>query len=232
MRVKDHYLPNVALLDIPSESRIWPATKNLNPGFNIYGEKLYTDKTSKIEYRAWDPYRSKLAACIFKKMKGIPENIKDMNILYLGASTGTTVSHLSDILGSNKGKIYGLEFSVRPARRLIQLSQQRNNIIPIVADARFPDKYHSLIWNVDFVFQDISQANQAEIFVNNILTFLKSGGKAIFIVKIKSIDTVAPEEEVVAEQLKYLEENNLNILEVIDISEFEKAHRAILVSKS
>ena len=229
MKIKNHYIPNVALLDVPSESRIWPATINLNPGSIIYGEKLFTDKATKTEYRSWDPYRSKLSACIYKKMKGIPENIGEMNILYLGASTGTTVSHLSDIIG--KGKIYGLEFSVRPARRLIQLSQQRENIIPIVADARFPDRYHTQVWDVDFVFQDISQMNQAEIFVNNVMTFLKSGGKGLLIVKIKSIDTVAPEEEVVSDQIKYLEKNNLTILEVVDISEFEKAHRAILILK-
>ncbi|MHA1984291.1 MAG: fibrillarin-like rRNA/tRNA 2'-O-methyltransferase [Candidatus Hodarchaeales archaeon] len=231
MRIKDHYLPNVALLDLASESRIWPATVNLNPGIDVYGEKLYTDKSSKIEYRAWDPYRSKLACCVFKKMEGIPTNLDTMNILYLGASTGTTVSHVSDILGQKGGIIYALEFSIRPARRLIQLSQNRSNIIPIVADARFPERYLSTVWGIDFIFQDISQMNQAEIFVENVDTFLKPGGKAILIVKIKSIDTVAPDEEVVAKQIEYLEKSGLTILEVLDISEFEKAHRAILISK-
>ncbi len=125
MRVKNHYLPNVALLNVASESRIWPATKNFIPGTDVYGEKLYTDKETKTEYRTWDPYRSKLASCIFKGMKGIPPDLNKMNILYLGASTGTTVSHVSDIVADNGGKVYAVEFSIRPARRLIQLSQQR-----------------------------------------------------------------------------------------------------------
>lgn len=230
MKVIDHYLPNIALIDIPTESRIWPATVNYAPGTNIYGERLYTDKNSNLQYRAWDPYRSKLACCIFKKMKGIPTDIDKMNILYLGASTGTTVSHVSDIVANKGGKIYALEFSVIPARRLIQLSQNRNNIIPIVADARFPERYVSTVWDIDFIFQDISQVNQSEIFVNNIKAFLKPGGKAILIIKIKSIDSNAPEEEIVNSQIGFLEKNGLKILEILNISEFEKAHRAILVS--
>ncbi len=88
-----------------------------------------------------------------------------------------------------------------------------------------------MIWDIDFVFQDISQMNQAEIFVDNVFSFLKSGGKGILIVKIKSIDTVAPDEEVASKQVDYLEKSGLKILEILDISEFEKAHRAILIAK-
>ncbi|MFW9927804.1 MAG: fibrillarin-like rRNA/tRNA 2'-O-methyltransferase [Candidatus Thorarchaeota archaeon] len=231
MKVKNHYLPNVALLDIASESRIWPATINYVPGTSVYGEKLFTERTDK-EYRAWDPFRSKLASCVIKDMKGIPESLDKMKILYLGASTGTTVSHVSDIVSNAGGKIFAVEFSVRPARRLIQLSQQRSNILPIVGDARFPDRYHSTVWNADFIFQDISQVNQAQIFVDNVFTYLKHNSKGLFIIKIKSIDAIAPDEEVVTDQLNYLEKSGLKILEMLDISEFEKAHRAVLVQRN
>ena len=231
MRIKKHYLPNVVFIDIPTESRIWPATKNYVPGQIVYGERLYTDPKTKIEYRTWDPFRSKLASCISVNMPSIPENLNESRILYLGAATGTTVSHLSDIVADSKGVIYAVEFSVRPARKLIQLSQQRKNIVPIVVDARFPERYFAQVWFADFIFQDISQINQAQIFIDNVDVFLRPKGKGILIIKIKSIDTVAPEEEVVSDQLTILEKHGLKILEIKDISTFEKAHRAVLVEK-
>ena len=52
----------------------------------------------KIEYRAWNPFRSKLAAAILGGVDQI--HIKPgAKVLYLGAASGTTVSHVSDIVG-------------------------------------------------------------------------------------------------------------------------------------
>src|SRR5919199_4845942 len=73
------------------------ATLNLVEGNSVYGEKLVRQKG--IEYRVWDPYRSKLAGAIKKGLNNLPIK-KSMRVLYLGASTGTTVSHVSDIVGS------------------------------------------------------------------------------------------------------------------------------------
>jgi len=53
---------------------------------------------AKIEYRVWNPFRSKLAAAII----GGVENIwikPNSRVLYLGAASGTSVSHVSDIIG-------------------------------------------------------------------------------------------------------------------------------------
>ena len=71
-------------------------TLNMRPGQKVYGEPLV--KNGKKEYREWIPYRSKLAAAIKKGLKKIPIK-KGMKILYLGSATGTTPSHLSDIVG-------------------------------------------------------------------------------------------------------------------------------------
>ena len=69
-------------------------SKNLIPGHNVYNERLIEYKG--IEYREWDPYRSKLAALILKNpTSNFLSN--NLNCLYLGASSGTTISHLSDI---------------------------------------------------------------------------------------------------------------------------------------
>lgn len=52
----------------------------------------------KIEYRVWNPFRSKLAAAILGGIDEVhmPPGSK---VLYLGAASGTTVSHVSDVVG-------------------------------------------------------------------------------------------------------------------------------------
>ena len=55
-------------------------------------------KIGKIEYRVWNPFRSKLAAAILGGVDKI--HIKPgSKVLYLGAASGTTVSHVADIVG-------------------------------------------------------------------------------------------------------------------------------------
>ena len=227
MKITDHYLHNVFFLDIPTESRVWLATINMNKGTTVYNERLFTQ--SNVEYRTWDAYKSKLAACIQSGMKDIPQ-LENLRILYLGAATGTTVSHVSDIIGSNKGKLLALEFSAKAARRLIQLAKTRNNIIPVVADARHPGEYATIVHAVDFIFQDISQVNQAQIFIDNAKAFLKPGGKAIFIIKAASIDTTKTVEAVTEDVVGKVKEAGFTVEVIADISKFEKEHRALLIS--
>jgi fibrillarin-like pre-rRNA processing protein len=130
------------------------ATMNLSPGKTVYGERLI--KIDKIEYRLWDPFRSKLAGAILKGVKNQP--IKpDCKVLYLGAASGTTASHVSDIVG-NKGYVYCVEFAPRSIRDLIDnVCRFRNNMAPILADARFPAQYSSFVESVDVIYCDIAQ---------------------------------------------------------------------------
>lgn len=76
-------------------------TRNLVVGESVYGEKrmeVVDDAGEKIEYRVWNPFRSKLGATILGGVKNMP--IKPgSKVLYLGAANGTTVSHVSDIVG-------------------------------------------------------------------------------------------------------------------------------------
>ncbi|XP_019485308.1 PREDICTED: rRNA 2'-O-methyltransferase fibrillarin isoform X2 [Hipposideros armiger] len=120
-------------------------TKNLVPGESVYGEKRVSisEGEDKIEYRAWNPFRSKLAAAILGGVDQI--HIKPgAKVLYLGAASGTTVSHVSDIVGPD-GLVYAVEFSHRSGRDLINLAKKRTNIIPVIEDARHPHKYRMLI---------------------------------------------------------------------------------------
>lgn len=121
-------------------------TLNMNPGKQVYGEKLIkvdNPDGSKVEYRVWNPFRSKLAAAILGGVENIwmPPGSK---VLYLGAASGTTVSHVSDVVGPT-GIVYAVEFSHRPGRELINMAKTRPNIIPIIEDARHPLKYRMLV---------------------------------------------------------------------------------------
>ncbi|RLG28350.1 fibrillarin-like rRNA/tRNA 2'-O-methyltransferase, partial [Methanosarcinales archaeon] len=148
-------------------------------GEKIHGEKIVKYKNR--EYRSWNPYKSKLAAAILNGLK--IELKKDFDVLYLGAATGTTVSHISDIC--KEGLVYAVEFSPVSMKKLVELSEHRNNIIPILADASHPDRYNVIVSQVDFVYQDISQRNQAEIFITNVSNYLKKTGFSVLMVKAR-----------------------------------------------
>ena len=165
------------------------ATKNLTPGIKVYDEKLIQeDKDGVIEeYRIWNPRRSKLSAALLNGLEKINlEN--DAKILYLGASTGTTVSHISDIV--TDGVIYAVEFSPVSMKKLVRLSQNRPNVLPILADATKPKYYLNKVEKVDLVYCDVAQAKQSELFINNMNLFLKDDGKGLITIKARSIDVV------------------------------------------
>ncbi|KAL8491963.1 hypothetical protein ACS0TY_023531 [Phlomoides rotata] len=127
-----------------------------------------------VEYRVWNPFRSKLAAAIL----GGVDNVwikPGARVLYLGAASGTTVSHVSDIVGP-EGVVYAVEFSHRSGRDLVNMAKKRTNIIPIIEDARHPAKYRMLVVMVDVIFSDVAQPDQARILALNGSYFLKAGG--------------------------------------------------------
>ncbi|MBA7666013.1 hypothetical protein ES703_74088 [subsurface metagenome] len=202
-------------------------TRNLDKGNRIYGEKLVLYKG--IEYREWDPYRSKLAALLLEN----PINnflSEDINCLYLGASSGTTVSHLSDIVKS--GVIYSVEFAERSIRQLIQNTSRRKNIIPILDDARYPQNYaKSIFSSIDLIYQDVSQPNQAEIALTNCNYYLKENGLLIIAIKSQSIDSIQKSEVVYAQEKKVLEKAGYNILESINIHKYAANHIVLIVKR-
>ena len=201
-------------------------TENLSSskGIKVYNERLVRYKNK--ELRSWNPYRSKLGTAI---LKGLVFDIKsDSNVLYLGAATGTTVSHFSDIV--KDGIVYAVESSPVAINDLIQVSEKRKNIIPILNDANHPDRYSYLVSSVDFIYQDISQRNQAEIFISNIDRYLQKNAFGILMVKARSIDvSLKPEKayEIVCDKL---EERGLKIKKIVDLAPYEKDHAAIMIT--
>ncbi len=198
-------------------------TKNLVPGKAVYGEELRS--FDGVEYRHWNPHRSKLSA--YLKLGGNLQIKEDSDILYLGAGQGTTVSHLSDMAAS--GRIFAVEVSPTAYRKLLSLSQKRPNIFPILADARHPGNYNDIVDKVDFLYQDIAQRDQSNIFLKNI-GVLKKGALGMIAVKARSIDISKEPTKIYQEVKRELKENGLDVKEPIVISRWQKDHALIPVS--
>ena len=216
---------NVYISGPPHNLKLY--SKNLVLGNKVYGEKLITFKGE--EYREWDPYRSKLAAMILEK-PSVDFLSSELKCLYLGASSGTTISHLSDIVYN--GIIYGVEFAERSMRQLIQNTNNRKNIVPILGDANFPEKYaNSVFTNIDLVYQDIAQPNQAQIAIANCSYYLKDKGTLILAIKSQSIDSVQKPEKIYIQEKKILEKAGYNISESFNIHKYAANHIILIVHK-
>jgi len=201
-------------------------TKNLLPGRKVYGEQL--EDIGKIEYRQWDIRRSKLAAAIAKGLKDIIIKEGD-TVLYLGASSGTTPSHISDLVGE-KGFVFAVDFAPRVVRELVFLCEQRKNMTPILADASDIDELAKKVTMADVVYQDIAQREQTKIFLDNVEMFLKQDGTAFLAVKARSINVAEQPQKLfnkVREELK----PRVIIIEQINLEPFEKDHCMFVVKK-
>ena len=203
-------------------------TKNYCPGTSVYGEKkvTVTEGEENKEYRVWNPYRSKLAASIYNGIEQM--HIREgSKVLYLGAASGTTVSHVSDIVGSS-GVVYAVEFSLRCGRDLEEMSKKRNNIVPIIEDARHPWKYRMLICGfVDCIFMDVAQPDQARIIALNAKHFLKPQGGFAVSIKSSCIDSTAQPEAVFASEVKNLKKESLKPKEQVTLEPFERGHAMV-----
>ena len=202
------------------------ATQNLVPGNQVYNEKLVQSKG--VEYRIWNPFRSKLAAAIINGLKDFPFNQKS-DVLYLGVSTGTTISHISDIVNQG-GTIFGIEHASRVARDFLdRVASHRKNIVPIIHDARKPEDFFSVYKKVDAVYVDIAQPDQTDIAIENCKLYLKSGGYIFLVIKTRSIDVVKDPRSVIKEEIKKLE-TLFEIKQTIDLHPYDKDHAMVIAT--
>jgi fibrillarin-like pre-rRNA processing protein len=204
------------------------ATENLTVGRNVYGERLIRYKA--VEYRVWDAFRSKLAAGILKGLKTVP--IKPNHaVLYLGAASGTTASHVSDIVGM-KGHVYCVEFASRSLRDLVDnVCAYRLNMSPILEDARFPEKYAMFVsGKADDIYCDIAQPEQARILADNADLYLKGSGWVVLAVKAQSIDVTKAPSEVYKHEVRVLESRGFSIKQVVQLDPYDKAHAMIVAA--
>jgi len=202
-------------------------TKNMVLGESVYGEKRIAveDEAGKIEYRVWNPFRSKLAAAILGGVDKIhmPPGSK---VLYLGAASGTSVSHVSDVVGP-EGMVYAVEFSHRSGRDLLNVAKKRTNVVPIIEDARHPHKYRMLVPMVDCVFSDVAQPDQARIVCHNASFFLKNGGWVVVSIKANCVDSTAAPEAVFAMEIDKLRKDGCKPKEQLTLEPYHRDHALV-----
>ena len=204
------------------------ATRNLATGKTVYGERLVKFKGE--EYRLWDPYRSKFAAALLKGLELAPIQ-PGHKILYLGAASGTTASHISDIIG-DKGYLYCVEFASRSIRELVNnVCTLRLNMSPILADARLPERYSTLVGKVDDIYCDIAQPEQAKVLADNADLFLEDNGWVMLAIKAQSIDVTKEPSEVYEREINTIEARGFQVEEVVHLEPYDKAHVMIVAEK-
>ena len=199
-------------------------TVSLCPGKRVYGERLFS--LSGTEYREWDPRRSKLSAYLTVGGKQFPFR-KDSRILYLGASSGTTPSHVADICPD--GKVYCVEFAQRMFRELVVNCSDRPNMMPILGDATRPEEYAMITNGVDVVYQDVAQKMQAKILCDNMDAFSAQYG--MMAVKARSEDVTASPESIFEDAQRTIRERGYKILDCEPLDPFEKAHAMIVIGR-
>jgi len=204
------------------------ATKNLAPTVSVYGEKLVSD--GELEYRVWDAYRSKLAAAILRHLDTLPIR-HGTSVLYLGSASGTTASHVSDIVEED-GRVYCVEFAQRSMRELIgALCEHRHNVYPILADARMPEHYKSTVGKVDVIYSDVAQPEQAKILADNADIFLKEAGAALIAIKSRSVDVTMEPSDVFRQEIETLRRRDFRVAQVVRLEPYEKDHALAYLEK-
>jgi fibrillarin-like pre-rRNA processing protein len=181
----------------------------------VYGEKLVGD------CRIWDPYRSKLAALYY--LSPAPELKPDMRVLYLGAANGTTVSHVADYVEC----VYAIEMAPRPMQDLLAVAGRRENIIPIMADARRTESYAPLVELVDLIYQDIAQPDQVGIAVRNSM-FLRTGGTLIIALKTRSISASEDPKMILLQANGELERSGFRVQYAVWLDPYHRDHAMLI----
>ncbi|XP_069850100.1 rRNA/tRNA 2'-O-methyltransferase fibrillarin-like protein 1 [Dipodomys merriami] len=201
------------------------ATRNLVPGQSVYGERRVTvgEGGARREYRTWDPFRSKLAAAILGGAERLHIRPR-ARVLYLGAASGATVSHVSDIVGP-QGLVYAVEPSPRAGRELVGVARRRPNIVPVLEDARHPLRYRMLVGMVDVLVADVAQPDPARIAALNAHAFLRRGGH--FLVSIRA-SAAAGAAAALAAELRLLRREDLRPQEQLTLEPYERHHAVVL----
>ena len=198
-------------------------TRNFAPGVKVYGERLLTFEG--IEYREWSPSRSKLGA--YLRLGGLRSPFKeDSRVLYLGAASGTTASHVADI--ARDGTVYCVEISPRSFRDLVKVCEGRRNMVPILGDATRPQDFTFLVERADIVYQDIAQKSQATIFAKAMRAFDARSG--MLSLKARSEDVTRDPDRIFEEARSQLTKEGFQVLDLMDLAPFEKDHAMIVVS--
>ncbi|WP_096393156.1 fibrillarin-like rRNA/tRNA 2'-O-methyltransferase [Halorubrum trapanicum] len=186
------------------------------------GEPVYGEPTAD-GWRAWDPERSKLGGML---ELGLETGLSGgETVLYLGAASGTTVSHVADFAGPT----YAVEFAPRPARDLLDAAASRDRLFPLLKDARRPETYaHVVESDVDALVQDVATRGQADVAVRN-AEFLAKDGRLLLAIKARSEDVTADPKTVFEGALDRLRDA-YEILETRRLDRFHEDHLGVVAT--
>ncbi|KAJ1510364.1 fibrillarin [Coelomomyces lativittatus] len=113
-------------------------------------------------------------------------------------------------------------------RELVGVAKKRTNIIPIIEDARYPNKYRMLVGMVDVVFADVAQPDQARIVALNANHFLKNEGHVVISIKANCIDSTVDAATVFAKEVKKLQEEKIKPQEQLTLEPYERDHAIVV----
>tara|TARA_B100001750_G_C15492038_1_gene591901 strand:+ start:660 stop:1430 length:771 start_codon:yes stop_codon:yes gene_type:complete len=212
-------------------------TRNAVRGVSVRGERRKTD--SRVEWRAWAASKSKVAAALLRTSNNPSDLLPETGstCLYLGASYGSTVSHIHDhVCGSGNhhgGLVVAVEISPRAMRELSTLAASRQGLVPVLADARIPSQVAPFMREkADWIHQDLSMADQAQTFVKISETFLRPGGTGLLSLKAASERaSLGDDDSRFAKAERILEESELELVERIDLTGLEEQHVVFHVRK-
>ncbi len=229
VRVKAHPRFAGVFLVTLEDGAVRLGTVNLVPGRSVYGERLL--RFDGVEYRVWDAFRSKLAGAIWRGLDVFPFSAGS-RVLYLGAASGTTASHVSDVVGVD-GHVYCVEFAQRSFRELVSnVVVFRGNMSPFLADARLPERYAMFVGGrVDMVYCDVAQPEQAKLLADNADVYLRAGGWVLLCVKAQSIDVTKAPSEVYAQEARVLERRGFRVEQVVDLEPYDLMHAMIVAQR-
>ena len=200
---------------------------NANPGVAVRGESLR--KFRGVEHRRWDPNRSKLGAGLLRT-RNDPSNLlpkPGSTVLYLGAGHGTTISHLHDHLcgasNAHRGRLVAVDLAPRCLRDLTHLAENR---------ARKCDAWGVMVPSrIDWLFQDVAQAGQVEIFLSAVRRFLSKDGIGLLSLKAASErHQDGSDADIFATAVAQLSAE-VELIEHINLTGFEDQHALFIVRR-
>ncbi|KAL1806043.1 rRNA 2'-O-methyltransferase fibrillarin 1-like isoform X1 [Daucus carota subsp. sativus] len=196
-------------------------TKNLVPGEALYGEELMRVQNegdiTEVEYRVWNPFRSKLSAAIMYGVTNIW--IKPgSRVLYLGNVCGLTVSNLSDLVGSD-----GMVYVVGYIDDVVGMAGTRPNVVTIIEKFWNHGNYRMLVSTVDVIFAEYDRhldeyVAETLFMVNNVRFYLRAGGHYMISTRANNLNSTGQVKDVFTihfqrKEFKQIETIMLNLME-------------------
>ncbi len=212
-------------------------SQNAVKGTSVRGERLKLD--GRNEWRQWNPRSSKLGAGLLRAREDTAGLLPPVGstCLYLGAGHGTTISHLHDHVcgldNHQNGTIIAVDISSRCIRDIIRLSASRPGIFPVLGDARETNSITPFLNSkVPWLFQDVSQTSQVEIFISLCEKFLSPEGTGILSLKAASERQISGG---ITAQFEHAESiiqaSGYNLIERINLAGWEEKHVLFQIRK-